>query len=89
MLLQETILCSTLPVAAGSGAGQIAVHDLQTGTVLASFKQSNTPWSGLGVLESKNNQGGFILAAQSDKSILNAYNFQKVFVSPRASCVLN
>ena len=33
------------------------------------------------VLQTQNGQGGFILSAQPDKSILNAYYFQKVRVN--------
>ncbi|KAF9480515.1 WD40 repeat-like protein [Pholiota conissans] len=77
MLLQETILCATAPTQSVAGPGLIAVHDIQTGATLASFKQTNAGPHSVAVLESKNAQGGFILASQPEKSILNVYNFQK------------
>ncbi|KDR80579.1 hypothetical protein GALMADRAFT_240898 [Galerina marginata CBS 339.88] len=81
MLLQETILCATTPTNPGTGSGSIAIHDIQTGATLASFKQTNAGPHSLAVLESKNTQGGFVLASQPDKSILNVYNFQKDQIS--------
>jgi pre-rRNA-processing protein IPI3 len=75
MLLHETILCAATPT---TGPGAIAIHDLQTGSTLASFKQTNAAVHGTAVVESHNGQGGILLAAQHDKSILNVYNFQKV-----------
>jgi hypothetical protein len=78
MLLQETILCATAPTPALAGPGLIAIHDVQTGATLASFKQTNAGPHSVAVLESKNSQGGYILASQPEKSILNVYNFQKV-----------
>ncbi|KAJ7636093.1 WD40 repeat-like protein [Mycena polygramma] len=77
-MLRETILCSATPTA---GPGAIAIHDLQTGSTLASFKQTNAAPHGTAVVPSQDGQGGFLLAAQHDKSILNAYNFQKDQVS--------
>ncbi|KAJ6496765.1 WD40 repeat-like protein [Mycena vulgaris] len=78
MLLHETILCAATPTA---GPGAIAVHDLQTGSTLASFKQTNAATHGTAVVPSQNGQGGILLAAQHDKSILNVYNFQKDQIS--------
>lgn len=78
MPLQEVILCSTSSQQPTVGAGAIAIHDIQTGAILASFKQTNAGPKGVAVLESKSTQGGFMLAAQSDKSIMNVYNYQKV-----------
>ena len=78
MLLQETILCATAPTPSVAGPGLIAVHDIQTGATLASFKQTNAGPHSIAVLESKNTQGGFILASQPEKLVLNVYNFQKV-----------
>jgi pre-rRNA-processing protein IPI3 len=72
--MQETIVCAT----AGAGPGAISVHDIQTTSTLASFKQSTAGLHCTAVVESRNGQGGFVLAAQSDKSILNVYSFQKV-----------
>ncbi|KAF8967688.1 WD40 repeat-like protein [Flammula alnicola] len=81
MLLQETLLCATAPTQSVTGPGLIAVHDIQTGATLASFKQTNAGPHSIAVLESKNTQGGFILASQPEKSILNVYNFQKDQIS--------
>lgn len=78
MHLQETILCSTGPVSANNGPGAISLHDIQTGSALASFKQTSASPHCTCFFESRGNQGGFILAAQPDKSILNVYSFQKV-----------
>ncbi|KAJ3517759.1 hypothetical protein NLJ89_g314 [Agrocybe chaxingu] len=81
MLLQETVLCATSPSISAAGSGLIAVHDIQTGATLASFKQTNAGPRSVAVFESRNNQGGFVLASHPDKSILNVYNFQKDQIS--------
>ncbi|KAF4610801.1 hypothetical protein D9613_006895 [Agrocybe pediades] len=81
MHLQETILCATAPLNPAAGSGLIALHDIQTAATLASFKQTNAGPHSLAVLESTNTQGGFMLASQPDKSILNVYNFQKDQIS--------
>ncbi|KAF8196763.1 WD40 repeat-like protein [Mycena galopus ATCC 62051] len=78
MPLRETILCAATPA---TGPGAIAVHDLQTGSTLASFKQTNAALHGTAVVQSQDGQGGFLLAVQHDKSIMNVYNFQKDQVS--------
>ncbi|KAJ7355605.1 WD40 repeat-like protein [Mycena albidolilacea] len=77
-MLRETIVCAVTPA---TGPGAIAVHDLQTGSTLASFKQTNAALHSTAVVQSQNGQGGFLLAAQHDKSILHVYNFQKDQVS--------
>ncbi|KAJ7880351.1 WD40 repeat-like protein [Mycena olivaceomarginata] len=66
-MLRETIVC--------------AFTTLQTGSTLASFKQTNAALHSTAVVQSQNGQGGFLLAAQHDKSILHVYNFQKDQVS--------
>jgi pre-rRNA-processing protein IPI3 len=81
MLLREIVLCATAPTASAGGPGLIAVHDIQTGATLASFKQTNAGPHSVAVLESKNSQGGIMLASQPEKAILNVYNFQKVLSS--------
>ena len=78
MRLQELILCTTVPNSSESKAGYVVFHDIQNAANLVSFKQTNAGNHCTAVFESTNRQGGFILAAQSDKSILNVYNFQKV-----------
>ena len=89
MLLQEVILCSTSPQQPTVGAGAIVVHDIQTGAILASFKQTNAGPKSVAVLESKSTQGGFILAAQLDKSIMNVYNYQKVSLALHMPAISN
>ena len=81
MLLRETVLCATAPTTSAGGPGLISVHDIQTGATLASFKQTNAGPHSVAVLESKNSQGGIMLASQPEKAILNVYNFQKVLSS--------
>jgi hypothetical protein len=81
MQFLETILCGTAPQTAGSGPGVIAIHDIQTGSPLANFKQTNAGIHSTAFVETRDGQGGFLLAAQLDKSILNVYNFQKVVIS--------
>ncbi|KAG1746716.1 WD40-repeat-containing domain protein [Suillus paluster] len=93
MILQEVILCATAPQPSASGSGSIVLHDIQTGTSLASFKQSSSAPHCTSFIETRDGQGGFILAAQQDKSILNVYNFQKdqlalkIVLPERLSCI--
>ncbi|KXN86545.1 Pre-rRNA-processing protein IPI3 [Leucoagaricus sp. SymC.cos] len=77
MRLQELILCATAPTSSESGAGSVALHDIQSTISLASFKQTSAGRHCTAIFESTSTQGGFILAAQPDKTILNVYNFQK------------
>ena len=77
MHLQETILCSS-GASSSQGNGAVTLHDFQTGSLLVSFKQTNAGRHSTVALPTKNEQGGFILATQPDKSIINAYYFQKV-----------
>ncbi|OSD03072.1 WD40 repeat-like protein [Trametes coccinea BRFM310] len=77
MHLNESVLCATAPAASGSGPGTLALHDIQTGTSLASWKQSSAALHCTAIVQSRDGQGGFMLAAQQDKSILNVYSFQK------------
>ncbi len=78
MQLQEALLCATGASSSNAGPGSVAFHDLQTGSLLANFKQTNAHKNCTAVLQTKDGQGGFVLAAQPDKPILNAYGFQKV-----------
>ena len=73
--IQETIVCCSSP---SDSTGSIAFHDIRTGGVLATFKQTNSRAHCTALVETKDGQGGFILSAQQDKSILNVYNYQKV-----------
>ncbi|KAK0238850.1 WD40 repeat-like protein [Armillaria nabsnona] len=79
MHLHETIFCAT--ASTSNGPGTVAIHDIQTGTSLASFKQTNAGAHCTAFVESGDSQGGFVLAAQPDKSLLNVYNFQKDQIS--------
>ncbi|KAG5638350.1 hypothetical protein H0H81_000483 [Sphagnurus paluster] len=81
MHLQESILCATASTSSSTGLGNISLHDIQTGTTLASFKQTNATPHCTAFIESGNAQGGFILAAQPEKSVLNVYTFQKDQIS--------
>ena len=73
--IQEIVVCCSTP---STSTGSIAFHDIRTGAVLATFKQTNARTHGTDLVETKDGQGGFILSAQQDKSILNVYNYQKV-----------
>ncbi|KAI0331448.1 WD40 repeat-like protein [Cubamyces sp. BRFM 1775] len=77
MHLNEAVLCATAPSGSGSGPGTLALNDIQTGTTLASWKQTSAATHCTATVQSRNGQGGFMLAAQQDKSIMNVYNFQK------------
>ncbi|KAJ7850065.1 WD40 repeat-like protein [Mycena olivaceomarginata] len=52
-MLRETIVCAVTPA---TGPGAIAVHDLQTGSTLASFKQTNAALHSTAVVQSQNGQ---------------------------------
>lgn len=78
MQYQETVLCSSGASSSTQGHGAVTLHDLQTGSLLASFKQTNANRHSTASIPTKNGQGGFILTAQSEKSVLNTYYFQKV-----------
>ena len=73
--LQETIVCCSC---SASSTGSISFYDIRTGAGLATFKQTNARVNCTDLVETKDGQGGFILSAQQDKSILNVYNYQKV-----------
>lgn len=82
MHLHEVILCATASPSVNSGSGSVTIHDISTGASLASFKHTNAAPHCTAYLNSRNAQGGFFLAAQPDKSLLHAYNFQKVCMLP-------
>ncbi|KAF8637643.1 hypothetical protein AX17_002711 [Amanita inopinata Kibby_2008] len=81
MHLQEVILCASAPPSSGAGAGSITLHDIQTGSVLASFKQTSAGPRCTAVVETRDSLGGFILSSQPDKPIVNVHNFQKDQIS--------
>ncbi|KAG8930600.1 Pre-rRNA-processing protein ipi3 [Tulasnella sp. 408] len=77
MKVRELVCCSIAPPSAALGMGNIALYDIQTGSQLASFKQTSAPIHSTAIVETKSQQGGLILASQPDKAILNVYSFQK------------
>ncbi|KAI0073256.1 WD40 repeat-like protein [Panus rudis PR-1116 ss-1] len=93
MLLQEVVLCSTAPSTSSSGPGSVTLHDIQTGASLASFKQTSASINCTAVCPTRNGEGGFVLAAQPEKSIMNVYNFQKdqlalkIVLPEKLSCI--
>ncbi|KAG6891259.1 hypothetical protein C0995_008511 [Termitomyces sp. Mi166 len=87
MHLQESVLCSTAATSSSAGLGAISLHDIQTGTVLASFKQTNAASNCIAFVETRNAQGGFILSAQPDKSILNDQISLKVVLPEKLTCI--
>lgn len=78
MPIQESIFCCLAP-AENTGSGLVALHDIQTGASLASFKPTNSAAHSVSYVETRPGLGGVILAAQSDKSIINVFSFQKVY----------
>ena len=88
MVLQETVLCATAPQPSGSGPGAFVLHDLQTGTTLASFRQTSSASHCTAFVETANGQGGIMLGAQMNKSVLNVYNFQRVSTKNIEICCL-
>ncbi|KAI0091715.1 WD40 repeat-like protein [Irpex rosettiformis] len=93
MQLQELVLCATQPTNTTAGPGTISLHDIQTGSTLASFKQTSAGLHSTAVVNTRDGQGGFMLAAQPDKSILNVYHFQKdqlalkIILPEKVSCI--
>ncbi|KAF8661367.1 hypothetical protein AX16_001461 [Volvariella volvacea WC 439] len=91
--MQEAIFCALAPNAQGAGPGLISLYDIHNGTSLASFKQTSAAVNCTDVVESVSGQGGFFLAAQTDKAILNVYNFQKdqmalkIVLPEKLSCI--
>jgi pre-rRNA-processing protein IPI3 len=77
-MIEEVLFCASGPAAANASLGSISLHDLQTGASLFSLKQTGAARNGLGLVESKGAQGGFLLCLQTEKALLQAYSFQKV-----------
>ena len=80
MQLNEALLCASAPTTSALGPGVLSLHDVQTGTALASWKQTSSATHCVATVQTRDGEGGFMLAAQQDKSILNVYTFQKVCV---------
>ncbi|ETW79118.1 hypothetical protein HETIRDRAFT_156059 [Heterobasidion irregulare TC 32-1] len=93
MQLQEVIICGSASSTSTAGSGAVTFHDIQTGSSLASFKQTSSASHCTAVVNTRDGQGGFILAAQPDKTILNMYSFQKdqialkIVLPERLSCI--
>ncbi|KAF8826868.1 hypothetical protein HHX47_DHR5000519 [Lentinula edodes] len=93
MHLHEIIFCATASPSTTSGSGSVTLHDINTGASIASFKQTNAAPHCTTFLNSRNAQGGFFFAAQPDKLLLHAYNFQKdqislkIVVPEKLTCV--
>jgi pre-rRNA-processing protein IPI3 len=77
MPFQEIILVSAAPTSATQGSGNVSLYDLNTGSSFLSFKQTSPPPHCTASIETRDGQGGLVLAAQADKSLLNVYAFQK------------
>ncbi|PSR76142.1 hypothetical protein PHLCEN_2v8640 [Hermanssonia centrifuga] len=78
MQLQELVLCATAPSSSSVGPGVIALHDIQTGSILATYKQTSAGTHCTAITPTRNGLGGIMLASQPEKSIMNVYNFQKI-----------
>ncbi|KAG8220873.1 WD40-repeat-containing domain protein [Butyriboletus roseoflavus] len=91
MGLQEVVLCATAPQPSGSApgpaAGAFVLHDLQTSNVLSSFKQTSSAPHCSAFVETKSGQGGIMLAAQSDKALLNDQIAIKVVLPEKLTCL--
>ncbi|KAG8974954.1 Pre-rRNA-processing protein ipi3 [Tulasnella sp. 425] len=77
MKIREVVCCSVAPPSATLGLGSIALYDIQTGSQLASFKQTSASIHSTAIVGTKAEKGGLIVASQPDKAILNVYTFQK------------
>jgi pre-rRNA-processing protein IPI3 len=77
--MQLLILSASAPVSS-TASGSILVHDISTGTCLASFKQATPAKHCTALITTTAAQGGLILAVQPDKALLNVYSFQKVLL---------
>jgi pre-rRNA-processing protein IPI3 len=77
--MDQVIVSASAPIS-GSQTTSVLIHDLSTGTSLASFKQSSTPKHCTALINTTAAQGGLILAVQPDKALLNVYSFQKVLL---------
>ncbi|GJJ06115.1 hypothetical protein Clacol_000304 [Clathrus columnatus] len=86
MPIQETIFCCLAPTS-NTGSGLIALHDIQTGTSLASFKPTNSTTHSVSYIETRPGLGGVILAAQSDKSIINDQLTNKIILGEKLTCL--
>ncbi|KAI0255931.1 WD40 repeat-like protein [Lactifluus subvellereus] len=93
--MQELIISTSAPSSTSQilGSGSILFHDIQTGTSLASFKQTTAAKNCTALIPTRDAGGGLILAVQQDKSLLHVYTFQKdqislkIVLPERLSCI--
>jgi hypothetical protein len=79
--LQEIIVATAGPSTTNQGAGTITLYDIHTGSSLFTLKQSLAGPKCTVATQTRDGQGGLVLAAQTDKSLLNVYSYQKVSLS--------
>jgi len=80
--MREIIISASAPISTPQ-SGSILLHDILTGTSLASFKQTSAAKNCTAIVNTTGAQGGLMLALQPDKSLLNVYSFQKVLLHIR------
>lgn len=76
--LQEVIVAAAGPSTLNQGSGTITLYDIHTGSSLFTLKQSLAGPKCTVATQSRDGQGGLVLAAQTDKGLLNVYSYQKV-----------
>lgn len=62
----------------GAGPSSITLHDLNTSAYVHSFKPSNSGVNSVGVIQSRNGEGGGLLISQEGKALLSFWAWQKV-----------
>src|ERR1700712_1912772 len=86
--LQEVIVAAAGPSSAIQGSGTVNLYDLNTGSSLFTLKQTLAAKNCSVATPTKDGQGGLVLAAQSDKGLLNVYSYQKVGQTAELSRIL-
>ena len=76
--LTEIVVSAAGPSKAGQGSGMVTLYDLGTGSTLFTLKQTLAGLHSTVATETRDGQGGLVLAAQSDKKLLNVYSYQRV-----------
>ena len=76
--LTEVVVSAAGPLKAGQGSGTVTLYDLNTGSCLFTLKQTLAGLHSTVATETRDGQGGLVLAAQLDKNLLNVYSYQKV-----------
>jgi pre-rRNA-processing protein IPI3 len=80
-MLQEVVLCASGPTQGNTSLGSVSLNDITTTNSVFSLKQTGAARNGYALVQTRNGQGGFVLAAQADKGLLNVYSFQKVNIT--------